>query len=367
MLSGRIGRAFSCNGPSVRLTMEAMNVATEIVRETWLTLCAMAPYLLFGFLVAGILSVLISPEWVERHLGGRGLWPIIKASLFGVPLPLCSCSVIPVATSLRRHGSSKGATTAFLLSTPQTGVDSVLATYSLLGPVFAIFRPLAAFACGLLGGGLVQAFSPAGAGEDTTPACADACCSHGHHLPVWQRILRHGFVVLPRDLARPLLVGLVVAGIISGVVPDTFFADHIGTGIGAMFLMMLVGIPLYVCATASIPIAAAMMLKGISPGAALVFLMTGPATNAAAIATLWAMLGRRTALIYLSVVMLTALLSGLALDSLFSVAGFASPLGHAEVIPHSVRIVAAILLLAILARSMVWPDQHAEKRENEES
>jgi len=188
-----------------------------------------------------------------------------------------------------------------------------------------------------------------------------------HQRPVWQRILRHGFIVLPRDLAKPLLVGLVIAGVIAGVVPDHFFADRIGTGIGAMFLMMCLGIPLYVCATASIPIAAAMMLKGISPGAALVFLMTGPATNAAAIATLWAMLGRGTALIYLGVVMLTALLSGLALDSLFSVAGLASPLGHAEVFPHAVRLAAAILLLAILVLSIVWPDQHAEKRENEES
>ena len=125
----------------------------------WVTLCEMAPYLLFGFLVAGLLSVLISPEIVERHLGGRGMWPVIKASLLGVPLPLCSCGVIPVAASLRRHGASRGATTAFLLSTPQTGVDSIVVTYSLMGGLFALVRPLAAFITGLAGGWLVDALA----------------------------------------------------------------------------------------------------------------------------------------------------------------------------------------------------------------
>ncbi len=130
---------------------------TNVVWGFWLVLGEMAPYLLFGFFVAGVLSVFISPELVERHLGGGGIWPVIKASAFGVPLPLCSCGVIPVATSIRRHGASRAATTAFLISTPQTGVDSILATFSLLGPVFAIYRPLAALVSGMLGGIVVAA------------------------------------------------------------------------------------------------------------------------------------------------------------------------------------------------------------------
>ena len=133
-------------------------VATAFVLELWETLREMAPYLIFGFFVAGVLSVLIQPEVVERHLGGRGLWQVIKAAIFGVPLPLCSCGVIPVAASLRRHGAGSGATTSFLISTPQTGVDSIMVTLSLLGPVFAVFRPLISFVSGLLGGSLVTYF-----------------------------------------------------------------------------------------------------------------------------------------------------------------------------------------------------------------
>ena len=134
-----------------------MDWILTFVAASWAVFGAMAPYLLLGFVVAGLLSVVISPEFVERHLGGRGIWPVIKASAFGVPLPLCSCGVIPVAASLRRHGASKGATTAFLISTPQTGVDSIMVTFSLLGPVYAVFRPVVALISGVFGGAVVTA------------------------------------------------------------------------------------------------------------------------------------------------------------------------------------------------------------------
>ena len=150
---------------------------TEIILESWHLLTEMAPYLLLGFLVAGILSIFLSPEYVERHLGGRGVVPVCKAALFGVPLPLCSCGVVPVATSLRQHGASSGATTSFLLSTPQTGVDSVLVTYSLLGWVFAVVRPIVAFLTGLVGGSIVVAIdSNNSAADDEREECQDACC-----------------------------------------------------------------------------------------------------------------------------------------------------------------------------------------------
>jgi uncharacterized membrane protein YraQ (UPF0718 family) len=132
----------------------------KFMHEFWEVLGEMAPYLLFGFLVAGILSVYISQKFVERHLGGRGFWAVLKASLFGIPLPLCSCGVIPVAASLRKQGAGKGAVTSFLISTPQTGVDSILVTLSLLGPVYAIFRPVASFIKGVIGGMAVSIFDP---------------------------------------------------------------------------------------------------------------------------------------------------------------------------------------------------------------
>lgn len=324
-----------------------MQTGLEIALAFWATLSEMAPYLLFGFLVAGALSVLLSPATVERHLGGRGVWPVLKASLFGVPLPLCSCGVIPVAASLRRHGASKGATTAFLLSTPQTGVDSVLVTFSLLGPLFAVFRPFAALITGLLGGAITEI--AAGTDRpDAAPPCRDACCASSASRGGWFRALHYGFVTLPQDIGRALLLGLVVAGVIAVFVPGNFFAETLGTGLLPMIVMMLMGIPVYVCATASVPIAAAMMAKGISPGAALVFLMTGPATNAAAIATIWRLLGRRCALVYLGVVAASALAAGLVLDYLF-VSAHIPATHHAHgMLPQLVKTVSAIALLLIL-------------------
>src|SRR4030042_5371545 len=160
------------------------DMGTELVRQCWLVLGQMAPYLLFGFLMAGVLSVCVSPAWVERHLGRRGLGPVLAASAFGVPLPLCSCLVIPVSASMRRHGASRAATTAFLLSTPQTGVDSIAGTYALLGPGFAVFRPVAALLTGVIGGVLVLLFGENGGADEAAgakpDACTDACCKGRH-------------------------------------------------------------------------------------------------------------------------------------------------------------------------------------------
>ena len=334
-----------------------MTLVMEICMSFWYTLSDMAPYLLFGFLVAGALSILISADLVEKHLGGRGIWPVFKASLFGVPLPLCSCGVIPVAASLRRHGSSKGATTAFLLSTPQTGVDSIMATFSLLGPVFAIFRPFAAFAAGMIGGSIVAAADDSNGEHEEVEECRDACCCHAEKQSKAAQVLHYGFVTLPKDIAKPLMLGLVIAGVISVAVPADFFAETLGTGFLAMLVMMLLGIPVYVCATASIPVAAAMMMKGVTPGAALVFLMTGPATNAATIATLWKVLGRKTTLIYLAVVAGTALGSGLILDLLFDVTGM-DP-GHAGhwMLPGWAKTITALVLIGVLAFAMFPPKE----------
>ncbi len=318
--------------------------------EFWYVLSEMAPYLLFGFLMAGLLSVLISAELIERHLGGWGVWPVVKSTVFGIPLPLCSCSVIPVAASLHRHGASRGATTAFLLSAPQTGVDSILVTFSLLGPVFAVFRTVAAFFTGLVGGSVVTLFpsSKAERSESSAPSCQDDCCTAVDKRGRVSRIFRYGFVTLPRDIGKALLVGLILAGLISSLVPDDYLSGFLGAGIGAMFVMMLLGVPVYVCATASVPVAAALIAKGISPGAALVFLMTGPATNAAAITTTWKMMGRRTAIIYLATVAITALAAGVLLDYIFTAQGGGAAPSMPGLIPDVVKTTCAFILLAVL-------------------
>ena len=340
----------------------------DLGQEFWLIIGQMSPYLLLGFLTAGVLNVLISPEWIERHLGGKGFWPIAKASAFGVPLPICSCGVIPIAASLHRHGASKGATTAFLISTPQTGIDSIFVTFSLLGPVYAVFRPIVALLSGMLGGGLIDAADSDGRAPKAEN-CQDACCSEQEKQNWLVRIFHYGFVTLARDISRALVVGLIIAAAITALLPVNFFADHLGPtwtkGIGAMLVMMLLGIPVYVCATASVPVAAALIVTGISPGAALVFLMTGPATNAATIATVWKTMGRKTALLYLLSVGASAVGAGLLLDLLFTKVNIQATPMTMDMLPAWARIASAIALLLIVLHAMIRPgpsghDDHDE-------
>ena len=354
---------------------ELWNYLGEIAEGFWGIVGEMSPYLLFGFLVAGVLNVLISPMWVERHLGGRGLWPVVKASAFGVPLPLCSCGVIPVAASLRRHGAGRGATTAFLISTPQTGVDSIVVTFSLLGPIYTVFRPIVALISGILGGGVVGALESNHEGESHATDCHDACCE-GRQRPWPVRILHYGFVVLARDIGWALLLGLIAAALITALVPDDFFAAELGGvmtgGIGAMLIMMAIGIPVYVCATASVPVAAALIIKGVSPGAAMAFLMTGPATNAATIATVWKTMGRRTALVYLVTVAVTAVASGLLLDALFEAADVNPKPATSEMLPQWLKIASAVTLLGVMVHALLRPhgaheDEALEADHNHES
>jgi uncharacterized protein len=337
-----------------------LDIWTNILRESWSVLGQMAPYLLFGFLVAGVLSVCISPEFVGRHLGGRGFGPVLKAALLGVPLPLCSCGVIPVAASFRRHGASRAATTSFLLSTPQTGVDSIAVTYALLGFVFAAFRPVAALVTGLVGGLLVMLFAQSdrnGEGDSPNPAkCSESCCADkGRRNVVW-RALEYGFVALPRDIGVALLVGVVIAGVITAAVKPNELQPYLGGGILSIVLMMAVGIPIYVCASASVPIAAGLIHMGASPGAALAFLIAGPATNAATITTIWKLLGGRTAGLYLLTIAASAVVGGLTLDWLIPAAQAAMP----YMAEHSHETMAgswlatsswAVLLLLVVAYS----------------
>jgi hypothetical protein len=325
------------------------------------TAAEMSPFLLLGFLVAGLLSVFVSQRIIERHLGGRGIWPLLKASILGIPLPLCSCGVIPVSVSLHKHGAGRGSTISFLLSTPQTGVDSILVTFSLLGPVFAVFRPVAALVTGIVGGVFVDLFAqPSGNGRHVSEKCTDECCA-GVERSRLAKGLKYGFVTLPRDIGGSMLIGLIVAALISATIPQGFFAEKLGTGILAMLVVMLLGVPIYVCATASVPVAAALLLKGVTPGAVLVFLMTGPATNAAGLAAIWRALGSRTAIVYLATVAGCAMLSGILLDLM--VRGV-----HVDIVtkphwmlPPIVQYLCVVVLFVVLAFAVFSKKQHSEQ------
>jgi uncharacterized membrane protein YraQ (UPF0718 family) len=321
----------------------------------WDTALEMAPYLLFGFLVAGLLSVLLPQKRVEQHLGGSGVWPVVKASLFGIPLPLCSCSVIPVTMSLYKHKASKAASVSFLLSTPQTGADSILVTYSLLGLLFAVFRPIAAFVTGVAGGFLVNFFDKSSAViDDNQQNCNGECCHSAPGRSKTWRALEYGLVELPRDIARPLVMGLIIAAFITALVPDNFFAESLPSGLLSILIMMLLGIPVYVCATASVPIAAAMMAKGLDPGAAFAFLVTGPATNAAGLFTIWKILGRKTAFVYLFTVAVGALAGGLLLNLLATgPLPMAMTQHHGRMMPLFIEYISAIILFIVLGFAII--------------
>jgi len=367
-----------------------MELIQSIVVASWAMLVEMAPYLLLGFAVAGLLSVMISPRWVERHLGNRGLGQVFKASLFGVPLPLCSCGVIPVGASLRQHGAGKGATTAFLLSTPQTGVDSIAVTYALLGPFLAVVRPVAALLTGFLGGGLVYAFDrndeSRPVAEATTESCSTEtdCCDDDGSGPERKSLgegLYYGLVVLPRDIGRALIIGILLSGVIAALVEPRALESVLGGGMLPMFAAMAVGIPLYVCATASTPIALSLIYAGLSPGAALVFLITGPATNAATVTTLWRVLGKKSVIIFLLTVAAGALATGLVVDALIA-ADFVGASGMVPVVDpatvghqhHSeggglgwwIGHGSAVVLILLLANAL-WPQPQPMGRADLES
>ena len=304
------------------VTAAVLDIMGDIAIACWRVLGEMAPWLLFSFVVAGFLHVLVNARWVRRHLGGRGFWPVAKAALFGVPMPLCSCGVISVTAAMRQHGAGRGAASSFLIATPQTGVDSILATYALLGPIFAGVRPVVALISGVLGGalidratrneadGFVPAADDAGAGgvHDQPPAVGDA------HRSRILRALRYGLVTLPGDIAFHLIIGLIIGGVLSVLIAPGSFDSLLGAGLVSMLIMMAIGVPMYVCSTASIPIALGFMHLGTSPGAALVFLIAGPATNIATLAVMWRVLGKRSTVIYLATIVVTALLAGLLLD-----------------------------------------------------
>ncbi|MBN2106538.1 MAG: SO_0444 family Cu/Zn efflux transporter [Deltaproteobacteria bacterium] len=306
-----------------------------ILQESWLVLNESAGYCLFGIFMAGLLRAFMPDDFVLKHLGKNNITSVIKASLIGVPMPICSCGVMPVAMGLRKQGAGKGPTAAFLISTPESGVDSIAVTWALLDPLMTVVRPLAAFITATVAGIIVN-FVPEHKqnGAVPEPACACCCEAEGAHDGEHTRACNHSHSLLERmrsglafafggllaDMGPSLLFGILIAGMISALVPPGFIEQNLGGGIRPMLVMLLVGIPLYVCATASTPIVAALALKGLSPGAALVFLLAGPATNAATILLVAKILGKRIAAVYVAVIASVALLLGMAVNTLYSMA-----------------------------------------------
>jgi uncharacterized membrane protein YraQ (UPF0718 family)/copper chaperone CopZ len=289
----------------------------------------MAPYLLLGLVLAGLLHVTVPKAWVTRHMGGGGLGAAVKASLVGIPLPLCSCGVIPFADSLKRQGASKTSITAFLIATPQTGVDSILATSAMLGPVVALWRVVTALVSGVIGGTL------AGVVDPEEPVQAETTSGGGAGLPVgWKakarELLSYGMGMLMEDIAFWLLVGMVVGGAIGAFVPDDLFTSAVSHPVLQWGAVMAVAVPLYVCATGSIPIAAALVAKGLPLGAAIVFLIAGPATNVATLTVFTKALGKRVVAVYLGTIVVVSLAFGLAFEAIFPGTGLPVSMAHSH-------------------------------------
>jgi uncharacterized protein len=329
--------------------------------ETWSILLEMAPYLLIGFLLAGLLSVLVKQDLIERWLGNRSLGSVIKASLLGVPLPLCSCGVIPVTVSLYQRGASKGATTSFLTSTPQTGVDSILATTALMGPLFSGVRVGVALLSGIIAGALVDLFEKDPGNTplpkiESTPPSTDSIKSK------LMAMIRYACYTLPQDIGKNLVIGIILAGLLSTLLPENWGASYLSDPWLTYSAVTLVAIPLYVCSTGSIPIAFALMTSGVSPGAALVFLIAGPATNIATITTLGKLLGRKTILIYLGSIILISWISGFLLDAWGGSQIVETIEHHHSSSENSViQLVSAIALLLMLAWSSIFPKVSTHK------
>lgn len=325
--------------------MQTLTVSNYL-RTTWSLAAEMAPYLLLGFLMAGLLRSVFSVDWVQRHLGQRGTLAIFKAVLVGIPLPLCSCGVLPVAAGMRAQGAQRGAVAAFTASTPQTGIDSIAATVGMLGAPFAAIRVLLAFINGMVAGWVVQRWGdprqrPDAAAAAPAPAAQSGCCCGGGSAaavtpapataapaaaasapaccgttqrPGLREGMRFGLLTLPQSLSLALLAGLLLAGLIASIAPQDFFNHFPGGRLGVYLGVSLLALPMYICSTGSIPMAFSFLAAGMSPGAVLIFLIAGPASSIASVTALWKILGGRATIGYVVSITLTAWAAALVVD-----------------------------------------------------
>jgi len=346
----------------------------NIIQNIWVVYLDTAIWLLVGLFAAGLIKVYIPENAMKKCLGGSGFSSVGRAALFGAPLPLCSCGVLPTAIGLRRAGASKEATVSFLISTPETSIDSVAVTYALMGPVMAVYRPVAALLSAIITGVMVvllkedeknKNLSVVNENELSTSCCApentqtDSCCaSTNNQTKLSQNKLfqnkffqavRYAGSDLVDDISKWMAVGIVFAGLMMALIPEGWLAQW-GQGITAMLVMLLVGIPLYICAVASTPVAAGLLVAGVSPGAVLVFLLVGPATNIAGLMLIKKELGNKVTLIYLSGISIVSVVMGLILDWLVNYYNFQINISIQQqnsLLPYSVNVLAGVILLLV--------------------
>ncbi|MDE6808674.1 MAG: permease [Muribaculaceae bacterium] len=324
----------------------------ELLNSLLFMLNEMSPYILLGFLIAGVMHAFISQKTFARHLSGTGWKAVVKSALIGVPLPLCSCGVLPTAIAMRRNGASRAASTSFLIATPQTGVDSIAATWSLLGPAFAVVRPVAALVTSVFGGVAV------GKSEKDEVSPISVCAVEDDSRPVGFKAktlaaLRYGFVDLVGSIGGWLVAGLIIAALITVYVPADFFAFLGKNPIVSMLAVLVIAIPMYVCATGSIPIAMSLIVKGLSPGTALVLLMAGPAANFASFTLISREMGRKAAIIYLLSIIVGAMAFGFAIDYLlpdewFAIESFKAACHHGHEFSTFSTVCSAVLVLLLI-------------------
>ncbi|NQT23423.1 MAG: SO_0444 family Cu/Zn efflux transporter [Candidatus Omnitrophica bacterium] len=342
-----------------------MQIILGVIKEIYFLMNKMSVYLLFGFIFAGILHIFLKEGLISKHIGGNNLSSVVKASLFGIPLPLCSCGVLPAALALRKDGASKGAVLSFLISTPTTGVDSVLATYALLGGAFALYRVFASFVAGVFAGAFANIIFK-NEKPSVTPKENRKCamCDSASHSEVKHSILdkvkgvfSYAFGELLNSVGKWVILGIIIGGIISYFIPEEFVSRYLGSGILSMLIMLVIGIPMYVCSSGSIPIAAALMLKGMNPGAAFVFLLAGPATNSVALTVIAKEFGKKTVFIFLSAIIACSLLLGVLLNHLwkfFNINTIAY-IAHKGMIPEWIQLSASIILLFFIILNAIKP------------
>ena len=330
----------------------------------------MSPYLMLGFFFAGLLHIFFPQQKVTRYMGGQNILSIVNASIFGIPLPLCSCGVIPTGISFYKHGASKGSTVSFLISTPQTGIDSILVTYSLLGLPFALIRPVVALFSGVFGG-IFTNISTKGLKEEKVTNNNE----YEKKLSIFEKfkeMLRYAYVEFLQDISNWLIIGLVLAAAISVLVPADFFAAYHGNDFFGKLIILVAAVPMYVCATASVPIAAVLILKGISPGAALVFLMAGPATNVATITMIGKVLGRKSLVSYLVSIIGGALVFGSLIDWLLPKSWFVigavgeAGVHHYEILPYWLMLTSSFILAALILNGYLQKIAESRKMKNVE-
>lgn len=298
----------------------------ELLANNFLLLLdAMSIYLLVGLLLAGILKQLVPDDFISKHLGKSSIGSVIKATLFGIPLPVCSCSVIPLAQSLRKEGASKGAVQSFLISTPITGVDSILATFSFFGLIFTIFRVVSSIIIAIMVG-LIQNFVEKDnkktdeIKEESSCSCHCSCSSSKEEKKFFsiKEVFEYAYITLAKDMVKPLFIGLILGSIFTTFVPKEYSSLLFENQFLTYIVIILFSMPLYVCATASLPLAAALMLSGMSGGAAFIFLTAGPATSAVTMSVVYKLLGKTSLIIYIATIAILSLLFGFLFDMYFS-------------------------------------------------